>query len=303
VQVYCSTYAGQTYAFWLMISTDLMYISYLAPIVAYKLYVSKTITQTMRDTVSWKVYMIMGLLDSLYDIGTSMSSPRVTGPVQNLLFQLPVPLSMLVSKIVWPKSCHYTRGKYVGSVILVIGSIVALWTQIFDGSTDDSNDATDANGNVIAPDNNFGAVIIYLLGVVFYTLSSVYKEYALKDAPTIDYYYLSLLENVWLLLFAFLFVPLLWIPGQRATRGGIMFSYSSLLFFRVFMSPLCSLSHRCSTHARVRCLGDLLFVGMGTDTAANTFPHFWGGAKCMLTGESEYDPNAQCGSILWLSLV
>jgi len=161
------------------------------------------------STLSWRVYAFMGLLDGLYNILTTMASPRVSGPFQNLLFQLPVPISMIVCAIAWRK--RYSRGEMGGAMLIVAGACISILPSLIHPG-DDASTEDDGDGEA-QQDNPASAVIVYTIGVTFWALCSVYKEYALKRAPGVDYWYMSLLENWWTFLFGFLFMPLLWLPG------------------------------------------------------------------------------------------
>jgi len=208
-RIYCSYYAGQTYAYFLLQFTAVLYLLWLLPVVCWRMWVTGEISPAMRATVPASTYFIMGLLDTLYNQATTMSSPRTSAPVQNLLFQLPVPLTMVLSKLLWPRT-RYTRGQYIGAFVIVAGAITSILPQLIHPPAPDS-DATGTSDS--APDNNVGSVLLYLAGVLFYALGSVYKEWALKKAPTIDYWYMSLVENWWCFLLAFPTIPFLWIPG------------------------------------------------------------------------------------------
>lgn len=80
--MYVSMYFGGIYAFFGDQATALLYLIMQAPVVVYRLWWSRSITPEMRSTVDWKVYMWMGLLDALYNLLTSSSSPFVNGPVR-----------------------------------------------------------------------------------------------------------------------------------------------------------------------------------------------------------------------------
>lgn len=48
----------------------------------------------------------------------------------------------------------------------------------------------------------------------------------------------------------------------------------------------------------------LLWIpGMGTDTPRTTFPHLWGGVRCIFQGVSTEDPAAQCDRLWWITLL
>lgn len=207
-------------------------------------------------------YFVMGLLDAVYDLLTTLASPRTSGPVQNLLFQLPVPLAMVLVRL-WPaggsdgQKMHtgFKKGEYLGAAIIVGGAIVSIWPQLVANPDDGSDGSDDSTGDdsTPTPSNSPSSILIYTIGVVFYTISSVYKESSLKSAPEhTDVWTVSFIENSWALMIGFLLTPVLWIPG------------------------------------------------IGEDIPSTTWPHFKAGAGCMFKGESTLDPTAQCENILWL---
>jgi hypothetical protein len=81
--IYVSMYFGQTYGYWSDQATAVLFIAMQAPVVLYRIYGSKSITKEMRATVHWRVYATMGLLDALYNLLTTMSSPYTSGPVSS----------------------------------------------------------------------------------------------------------------------------------------------------------------------------------------------------------------------------
>jgi hypothetical protein len=72
-RIYCSYYAGQTYAYFLMQFTAVVYLLWLLPVVCWRLWVSRTITPEMRAALPTRVYFIMGLQDTLYNLFTTVS--------------------------------------------------------------------------------------------------------------------------------------------------------------------------------------------------------------------------------------
>jgi hypothetical protein len=72
-RIYCSYYAGQTYAYFLMQFTAVVYLLWLLPVVCWRLWVWRTITPEMRAALPTRVYFIMGLQDTLYNLFTTVS--------------------------------------------------------------------------------------------------------------------------------------------------------------------------------------------------------------------------------------
>lgn len=217
--IYASMYMGVTYAFWLNQACTALYVCALVPVVAWRIWGPRgakagagTITQAMRAMVSWRTYAALGALDALYNLFTGLTSPRTSPPLQNLLFQLPVPAAMLMTKIVW-RSTRYKLGQYIGATVIVAGAVVSILPSLIHPSAADSgaSDPSDP-GATPAPTNDLASVLIYTMGVLFYTAMSVYKAHIVKAAPSLDFYFLSMCESVWCVVWGFAFVPMLWIP-------------------------------------------------------------------------------------------
>lgn len=80
--VYITYDYGETYAFWCTQILAGLTLVMMAPVVLYRLFWSRTITPEMRSTLHWHVYAVMGLLDALYNILTTVASADTTGPVR-----------------------------------------------------------------------------------------------------------------------------------------------------------------------------------------------------------------------------
>ena len=217
--IYVSDYFGVMYAFYQNQSTAVIYLVICLPLVGWRWSQGK-IPRESREALPKRVTFIMGACDAFYNLLTSLASPRMSGPMQNLIFQLPVPLAMLMLKLAWPKGherASFTRGEYLGATVIVVGAIVSILPQLMRSPDADSTAAastpTSDDDTVPVPDNNAVSMLVYILGVVFYTAGSVYKESALKEHAYIDCSYVSLVENVWALVLGFVLVPMLWLPG------------------------------------------------------------------------------------------
>jgi hypothetical protein len=225
-----------------------------------------------------------------------MASPQTSAPVQNLLFQLPVPLAMGLSKLVFPRTRGYVRGQYIGATVIVVGAIISILPQLIHPPPPEEN-ATGTSAS--APDNNVGSVLLYLAGVAWYSIGSVYKEWALKKAPTVDYWYMS-------------------VAYTRHFCVGVSRCVCCLPDGAVFFSPL--LTYFLLRPALLWCCRTLVenwwcfllgfpmipflwIPGVGRDTPSTTWPHFKAGAKCMFLGVSDLDPDAKCDNLLSLCFV
>lgn len=122
-RVYLSDNAGQTYAFALDQITSLLVISMQAPYVAYLIW-SGGIAKEELTALPVKVLLLMGTIDAIYDCFVTMGSPYTPGAIQSILFQLPIPLTMLFAYVARRK--RFSLGQYAGGMIILGGAILTV---------------------------------------------------------------------------------------------------------------------------------------------------------------------------------
>eukprot|EP00618_Florenciella_parvula_P024606 CAMPEP_0119527926 /NCGR_PEP_ID=MMETSP1344-20130328/42220_1 /TAXON_ID=236787 /ORGANISM="Florenciella parvula, Strain CCMP2471" /LENGTH=378 /DNA_ID=CAMNT_0007567199 /DNA_START=73 /DNA_END=1209 /DNA_ORIENTATION=+ len=145
----------------------------------------------------------MGLMDAMSGFLCSFGGAYVDGSLQNLLNQCIIPLTLIMSVIYLKVS--YTCGQYTGSGAILGGTGVA----VLPGFGKSSHTSTTPAG-----------IIIYFFSIVPTSVSNVYKETAFREKKHCDVYVLSAIVAMFQVLWGFLFLPLLALPGF----GGIPFS-------------------------------------------------------------------------------
>ena len=203
--VFLSDDAGQTYAFAMNQITSLILIAMQAPYVLYNLW-SGGIPMAHVYAVPWRVLLVMGSVDGLYDVFVAMGSVYTPGPFQTILFQLPIPLTMLIAYAAQRK--RFPNGQYVGGLVILAGAIVSVIPGI-----------VAILHNRPQPGSNDGAqikaasVLIYAIGVLVYSCNVVYKEHSLKHT-LVNVWWFSLVVSSINFVVSFFLIPLLWIPGM-----------------------------------------------------------------------------------------
>ena len=155
--------------------------AYLPPSIAYvwpmAIYRPDVITPEAL-AIPQRVWIVMGLLDSLAGVMQSLALAKLTsGALIVLLLQAAIPMSMLITKIFLKTS--YRVSQYVGAVVVIGGLLIALLPQLLSGGS-----GTDATTTAI-----WAAVLVG--SCIPMCLSSVYKEFALGDTE-IDPVFLNL---------------------------------------------------------------------------------------------------------------
>ena len=148
-------------------------------------------------------FATMGLMDAMSGFLCSFGGAYVDGSLQNLLNQCIIPLTLIMSVMYLKVS--YTCGQYTGSGAILGGTGVA----VFPGFGKSSHTSTTPAG-----------IIIYFFSIVPTSVSNVYKETAFREKKHCDVYVLSAIVAMFQVLWGFLFLPLLALPGF----GGIPFS-------------------------------------------------------------------------------
>jgi drug/metabolite transporter (DMT)-like permease len=244
--VYVSDYAGETYAFALDQFTTFALLIPQVPFVLWSLKTGRIKLEEIR-AVPLVVLFLMGSIDAVYDTLSSMGSPYTPGPIQTIMFQLPIPLTMLLSYMATGK--RFKTGQYVGGFIILGGCILSVLPGVIDVMHGKSG--ADNMGQQIKA----ASVLITFISVIFYSCNVVYKEERALKKTIINVWFLSSVVSLINFTMSFVLIPLLWIPG------------------------------------------------MGNDTPSSTFPHFWAGIKCIMTGKSDMDPSARCGDLSWIMVV
>jgi drug/metabolite transporter (DMT)-like permease len=203
--VYVSDYAGETYAFALDQFTTGAVLIPQVPFVLWSLKTGRIGREEIRAVPSL-VLMIIGSVDAVYDILSSMGSPYTPGPIQTIMFQLPIPLTMLLSYLATGK--RFKTGQYVGGFVILSGCFLSVLPGIIDVMN--GKGKGDNTGQQIKA----ASVLISFIAVLFYSCNSVYKEERALKSTIVNVWFLSSAISLINFIMSFIFVPLLWIPGM-----------------------------------------------------------------------------------------
>eukprot|EP01129_Flabellula_baltica_P002059 TRINITY_DN11919_c0_g1_i1.p1 TRINITY_DN11919_c0_g1~~TRINITY_DN11919_c0_g1_i1.p1 ORF type:complete len:385 (-),score=64.50 TRINITY_DN11919_c0_g1_i1:13-1125(-) len=155
------------------------------PVVWYKMVFTDHITPEMRKT-PLTVYIVLGALDAVGNILSTIPAPFLPGPLQVILTQIVIPANMLLSFVFLKMRYHILHG--VGVILVIVGvsfALVPSFGEIFDG-------------------DSFNFTLILYIGLLIISTvpqaaSNVYKEYSLKETE-LDVWYL----NAWVATFQLL---------------------------------------------------------------------------------------------------
>jgi len=203
---YVSHRAGQTYAFSLSQQSSLMLVLLQGPYVLVQLYRGAIPWAAVR-AIPLPVLLTLGLMDAVYDVFSSMGAPYTPAPLQTVLFQVPVPLTMALSY--WFTRKRFFKGQYLGATIILLGCVLSVAPGVIDVIR--ANGVGGSGGNTTGTDIKPASVLISFVSVLFYSVYMVYSEYNLKTT-LINVWFLSVATSSINFVVTFLLIPLLWIP-------------------------------------------------------------------------------------------
>lgn len=146
------------------------------------------------NVAKWK-YVVMGVIDSGAGLLMVFGGNHTPGPLQSLLYQASIPLTMFTTVIFLRK--RYKIIQYSGAFIILVGVIVSLLPAL----TGVSESLADLIWN-----------IVFLSSIVPTALSSVFKEYCFRKQP-IDIWELSAWVTLFQTIAGFILAPITAIPS------------------------------------------------------------------------------------------
>jgi len=193
--------------------TSFIYIPFFWPIV-WVFFKTGRIDEEQRSFPWWK-FAIMGTLDASAGLLMTFGGAHTSGPMQLLLSQAAIPMTMLFSWIVSLEALafifkrvlqvNYKWNHYVGAGTILLGIVVSLYGQLFGGG--DSGSSSSVAG-----------LIIFFSSSIPTAFSGVYKEIGFKGAD-LDVYYV----NAWVATYQFV-VGMLFLPITTLhSFGGLAF--------------------------------------------------------------------------------
>eukprot|EP00615_Pteridomonas_danica_P008497 CAMPEP_0114363230 /NCGR_PEP_ID=MMETSP0101-20121206/26395_1 /TAXON_ID=38822 ORGANISM="Pteridomonas danica, Strain PT" /NCGR_SAMPLE_ID=MMETSP0101 /ASSEMBLY_ACC=CAM_ASM_000211 /LENGTH=378 /DNA_ID=CAMNT_0001509737 /DNA_START=312 /DNA_END=1445 /DNA_ORIENTATION=+ len=141
----------------------------------------------------------MGFLDAASGFLSTIGGAYTDGGLQNLLNQCSIPGTIVMSYFFLGETVNKSQG--LGSTAIVLGTAVSVLPAILNPNL---HSATTVTG-----------VLIYLCGIIPTSASNVYKEAAFRTGNDlhVDIYLLSALVAVFQVIFGFMFIPILALPG------------------------------------------------------------------------------------------
>jgi drug/metabolite transporter (DMT)-like permease len=137
--------------------------------------------------------LLMGFLDSLSVLLMMIGGTGTPGPLQALLFQAVIPFTMFISFIFLKE--RYSLLEYVSAFVLLVGAFVSFLPSLFE---------LQEKGVPILQ-------LVWVVSTIPVSISSVYKEYCLKN-KFVNVFYLQAWITLFQLLGLFLLAPLNCIP-------------------------------------------------------------------------------------------
>lgn len=194
----------QNYPFFLGQLTNYGYIPIFGAVVLYEIYFTSFITKEMRAFPWWKL-LVMGALDAVNGYFVVIGGIKTTGPMQNLLNQAIVPVTMAGAFFILKE--RYTWLQAGGATTIVAGVVLSLVPSLT---------GSDNSGNSVFWN------MFYLCQVIPFAASNVYKDIAFKEVD-LDVWYLQFWDVFWQSLVGTLLFPINTILPPPATIkwGGI----------------------------------------------------------------------------------
>jgi hypothetical protein len=195
------TYTGYTAEYGMFVNQgiNLLYIVFGGLAVYPRVILTNDITPEMW-AFPHKVFMCMGLLDSLGTFFTAMGTAYTPGPLQPLLNQTLIPFTMVASFFFL--GTRYLKLELVGALCILLGACVSCIPNLT-GTRDDSR---------------WYAILLYFCSNIPMACSAVYKEMNFNEA-TLDVWFLTQWVSIYQFLISFCYLPMLLVPGFGSKEG------------------------------------------------------------------------------------
>ena len=188
-----STRYGLQHAYLLNQLSTLLFLVMCLPVVLLR---SSSLSSLRLSSFMSPPLLLVGFLDALYGLFITLGSSRTPGPFQLLLYQFSLLFSFLFSSLLAPSQ---VRWKHVlGCLLIFSSSLLAMIPDVMSSNDDENTD-------------EMLGMLVYFIGVFFFSVNCVLKENLLKDA-NVDIFALSLIDQTLAFLFTFACIPLLFIP-------------------------------------------------------------------------------------------
>ena len=188
------------YPTFLNVLTSFSYIPFFGAGWLYKAVATKDITRSQYRIINQYKFFGMAGFASIANVIIILGGVKVSGPMQTLLLQGVVPVTIILS-IIFLKS-RYTIWQYLGAVVLMVGIVGSMWPfleQSFFGPT-----AGGLNSSLIW-------MLLFLSASVPLSTSSVYTEIILMKED-FDIWYLYTCQSIYQFLLGVLMIPIICLP-------------------------------------------------------------------------------------------
>mmetsp|Transcript_15219 Transcript_15219/g.47502 ORF Transcript_15219/g.47502 Transcript_15219/m.47502 type:complete len:452 (-) Transcript_15219:804-2159(-) len=189
---------GQRYSYFVNQASNAAYLLVTGTVLAYKSLFTNDINPSMKSFPT-KSLVAMGCLDAAASFLAAVGAVGTPGSWQMLLNQTLIPVTMALSAL----TLHHRYGKLsvAGATIIVSGAVLAV-------------------GPALAGEHTVGVSVSVISCIVFWSailpnsLSSIFKEYSLKDKEvSLDVYYLTFFVGLYQTLATFALMPVVALHG------------------------------------------------------------------------------------------
>jgi len=187
----------QNYGFYLNQLTNYGFVPIFGVVVLYQVLFTKQITKEQK-AFPWYKFLIMGGIDALNGYFVVIGGIHTTGPMQQLLTQVIIPVTMVGSYIFLKE--RYSAVQLGGAILITAGVVVSLYPTLHGKGT---------TGNV--PFFN----IFFLCQAIPFAAGNLYKDIAFK-AVDMDVWYLQFWDVFWQSLIGTLLFPINFVLPQGA---------------------------------------------------------------------------------------
>ena len=161
------------------------------------------LNQNNKDICQKKLFII-GLLDSLSTIISSMTLPYISIIVSITLCKIAMPITMIFSYYLLDKRYHVNH--YIAVFIILIGVMLTIVPYLQNNSV-----------------NNPFALCVYIFSIIPTVLSDIYKERILKKNLEINLYWMNTYISIWQLIIGITTTPIIFIYLTYAYDNPINF--------------------------------------------------------------------------------
>jgi len=193
---------GDRRAFFVNQAINLLYIAYGGVILYPRMLFSEHVTPEMRRFPK-RVFLTMGILDSLGTFLTCLGVAYTPGSMTPLLNQMMIPFTMLVSALYLGVRCRWKE--VAGAALIIVGACMSVTPNLL---------TADESGTEI----RWYAVMFYAMSNLPMAMSACYKEGTFDDEQ-LDVWYLTQWVSIFQFLVSFLYMPCLVLPGFGSAKG------------------------------------------------------------------------------------